>query len=213
MILDFSNTNDIQYSLKCVNNSENSWYFYIYQRMSNQSDNDIYSLVWMSSPYKIGLQSFITFKWSLNDSFWWFNTGNLQEQVIPKSGGSVSASLTSSNSTTFNTDNNTPQFSTPVSGTPSNEFLIMGGDNIPNFTFSTGIGMSDFATYIKQTYANTSQEFGSNTTFWVAATTSQKLVTETLNQTNISNTEIFSFPLNTYSLTASFGEDNLWTII
>ncbi|MDO5969867.1 hypothetical protein Q4Q35_08605 [Flavivirga aquimarina] len=180
--------------------------------MSNQSDNDIYSLVWMISPYKIGLQSFITFTWSLNDSFWWLNTGKLQADVIPKSGGSVSASLTSNNSTTFNIENNTPQFSTPVSGTPSDAFLIMGGNNIPNFTFSTGIGMSNFATCIKQTYVNTSQEFDSNTTYWVAATTSQKQVSETLSLTNISNTETFSFPLNTYNLTATLGEDNIWSI-
>ncbi len=210
--LDFSNENTIQYSLKCVNNSKSSWCFYIYQRMSNQSDNDIYSLVWMASPYKIGLQSFIIFTWSLNDSFWWFNTGNLQEEVIPKSGGTVSASLTSNNSTTFNIENNTPQLSIPVSGTPPDEFLMKGGNNIPNFTFSTGIGMSNFSTYIKQANANTAQEFDSNTTFWVAAATSQKEVTETLGQTKISNTAMFSFPLNKYSLTAYFEEDNLWTI-
>ncbi|AUP80210.1 protein RhiA [Flavivirga eckloniae] len=213
MILDFSKENAAtQYSLKCINNSDSNWYFYIYQRMLNQEDNDVYSLVWMASPYKIGKNSFIIFTWSLEDSFWWFNTGDLQIDVVPASGGDISASLPSNNSTTFSIVDNTPKLSSAVSGTPSDKFLIKGEDNIPNYTFSTGIGMSDFATYLKQSYTNTSQEFDSNTTFWIAATTSQKQVTGVLSQTNISNAAIFSFPVNVYNLTASLGEDNLWTI-
>src|SRR5438309_24929 len=106
MILDFSKEGATQYSLKCVNQSTMNWYFYIYQRISYQSDNDIYSLVWMASPYMIAPQSYTIFRWAVNYSFFWFDTGNLQTGVIPKSGGCKSASLTTNNYTTFNIEDN-----------------------------------------------------------------------------------------------------------
>jgi hypothetical protein len=210
MILDFSGEGGIKYSLKVYNNSTTNWFFYIYQRMSNQSDNDIYSLVWMASPYKIGPGSFMTFIWSIDYSFFWFDTKKLMEGVIPFIGGSISASLKSNNSTTFNIDDNTPEFLPTISGDPPCEFLIMGGRDIPNSVFSTGIGMSNSATFLQQSYSNIQQEFSPDSTFWVAAS-SQIQTMEALKDT-ISNTTMFTFPINVYSLTGTLGEDNLWII-
>jgi rhizosphere induced protein len=211
MILDFSEVG-VQYSLKCMNQSTTSWYFYIYQRISNQSDNNIYSLAWNVSPYKIGVGAFMTFNWSVNYSFAWFNTGSLKAGIVPMSGGQVPANLETNNSTIFSVENNTPQFSTPISGAPSGQFLTMGANDIPNSTFSTGIGVSGFATLIGQSNANTQQNFNSDATLWVGATTTLMQTTEVLHQDNISNTSEFIFPLNIYSLTATLGENNLWTI-
>lgn len=211
MVLDFSGEGGIKYSLKVYNNSTKSWVFYIYQRTPNQSDNDIYSLVWMASPYKIGSGSFMTFIWSIDYSFFWFDTGKLIEGVIPYMGGSVSASLESNNSTTFNIEDNTPEFLPTISGEPPYEFLIMGGRDIPNSAFSTGIGMSNSATFLQQSYSNIQQEFSPDSTFWVAAT-SQVQAMEVLSQSTISNTTMFTFPVNVYSLTGTLGEDNLWII-
>jgi rhizosphere induced protein len=212
MVLDFSENADVKYSLKCINSSTQNWTFYIYQRMAEQSNNGIYSLVWMISPYKVGPSAFITFVWSLDYSFFWFDTGSLQQGIVPLMGGSISATLNSNNSTTFNITNNTPGFSIPTAGSPSNQFLIMGGNSIPNSTFSTGIGISNSATFLMQTYVNTPQTFNANQSIYVAATTTQIQVTETLNQNTINNTTMVTFPINTYNLTATLGEDNLWTI-
>lgn len=212
MILDFSSDNGAQYSLKCINQSSNNWYFYIYQRISDQSNNDIYSLIWMASPYKIGTQSFMTFRWSADYSFHWFDTGKLQVGVTPGSGGSIAADLSTGNETTFDSKDNTPQLSPPVQIASPSGFSIVQGSNIPNNIFSTGIGMSGFAISVKQSLVNTMQMFDSDTTFWVAATTQQIQATAVLSQDAIMNSSVFAFPLNVYNLTATLGENNLWTV-
>ncbi|MBJ6369275.1 hypothetical protein [Snuella sedimenti] len=180
--------------------------------MSEQLENDIYSLVWMTSPYKIGVDSFVFFIWSLDTSLWWLDTGKLEAGVSPKSGGSIAASLSSNNSTTFNIEDGTPKFSNTVSGMPSDKFLIMGGSDIPNSAFSTGTGESYFPTFTKQAYINTQQTFDSDATLWVAVTTSYIQAMDVLGQSNISNAAIVTFPLNRYNLTAVLGEDNTWNV-
>jgi hypothetical protein len=65
MVLDFSQGSGTPYSLTCWNRSAGSWYFYLYQRLPGQQADDIFSLAWMTSPYKVGVNSFITFVWML----------------------------------------------------------------------------------------------------------------------------------------------------
>lgn len=166
----------------------------------------------MASPYKIGTQSFMTFRWTTDYSFHWFNTGKLQIGVTPGSGGSITADLSAGNQTTFDTKDNTPQLSIPVQGTSPEQFSIIQGSNIPNNIFSTGIGMSGFAISVKQSYVNSAQTFDPDTTFWVAATMQQIQTMEVLSQDLISNSSVFAFPLNVYTLTATLGENNLWTV-
>jgi hypothetical protein len=212
MILDFSGDCGIQYSLKCINQSTTSWYFYIYQRAPGQSDNDIYSLVWMTSPYKIGLLSFITFKWSVDYSFFWLNTGKMEAGIVPYSGGYTPASLSTANSTTFDIKDDTPQLSGSVQGPSPEEFSIIQSGNVPNAIFSTGIGMSGFTTFIQQSYANTSQAFRSDASIYIAAATQPMQAMQVISQGSIPNSIAITFPLNICDLTAILGEDNLWTV-
>lgn len=212
MILDFSANNEAQYALTCSNQSSIAWYFYIYQRVENQSEDNMYSLVWMVSPYKIGIKSFITFKWSVCYSFYWLNTGTLQPGIVASSGGLENADLSTANSTTFDIKDNTPQLYIPIQTMPQGVFSIAQSANIPNGVFSTGIGMSDFPILIKQSLTNTIQTFGINTTYWVAASTQQTAGMQVLSQGNISNSAAFTFPLNQYNLTTILAQDNTWSV-
>lgn len=212
MRLDFSIQGERQYSLTCMNQSSGDWYIYIFQTLVDQSTNEIYSLVWMASPYRIGNQSYVTFVWSENLAFVWLDTGILGTGVTPSSGGSLSASLESSNITAFEIVSETPQFSTPTQGSPSDMISIEVGNSVPNSVFSTGVGMSGFPIIVGQSYQNVTQNFGLDTTFWVAATTSKIVVSEVLIQQAVSNSTSFAFPPNVYGLTAILGSNNLWTI-
>lgn len=210
-ILDFSEGADERYSLKCVNRSTQSWYFYLFQRQQNPSGTDKFSLCWMVSPYRIGVGSFMTFRWSMEYGFSWLNTGRLEAGSTPLSGGYVLGSLTTANSTTFDIVENTPELATPSPGDPADLFLIHGGEDLPNRIFSTGIGMSGSAAIVMQTYANTPQQFSANTSYWVGATTRQIRHNEVLQQDVIPNSSEFHFPANTYSMTLKLGEDNQWS--
>jgi hypothetical protein len=211
MILDFSREGLVKYSLKVYNYSARNLVFYIYQRLPNQSQDGTYSLVWMASPYKISTGSFMTFIWSVDYSFFWFDTEKLTEGIIPFIGGSIPASLKTKNTTTFNIENDSPEFSPAIFGNPSDKFSIMGGDSIPNSKFSTGIGMSASATFLQQCYLNSPQSFNSNPVFWVSASPQVQL-NQVLSQDTIPNSAMFSFALNQYSLTATLGIKNSWTI-
>jgi rhizosphere induced protein len=212
MLLDFSGDGEVKYSLKCINQSVVPWYFYIYQRTPNQADNNIYSLVWMTSPYKLTPQSYIAFKWSVDYSFFWFDTGKIQPGAVPTAGGIQPASLPSANSVSFNIQNDAPQFSTPVKDASPNQFSILQGANIPNAAFSTGIGTSGFGTLIQQAYMNTGQTFGTNSVFWVAAKMDYVQPTQILSQNDSLNSASFAFPLNIYTLTATLKQDNTWSV-
>ena len=212
MILDFSKDTGVKYSIKCVNNSAASWYFYIYQRMLNQADSGIYSMAWMASPYKLSVQSYITFTWSADYSFFWFDTGALQPNVIPFAGGIQDAALPLANYTAFDVKNDTPQLAVPTGSDVQDQFSILPGADIPNGVFSTGIGMSGFATFVQQSFINVMQSFGTNASFWVAASTNQVNVNQVLVQTDSLNSISFSFPSNIYSLTAVLQANNTWIL-
>ncbi len=217
MTLDFSTADEPQYAVKCINHSVTNWYFYLYQRINNQSAGAMYSLVWMTSPYKIGTDAFIKFVWSMQYGFFWFDTGPLQVGIVPLTGGSVPASLPSNNSTIFNIQGDTPAFSPPVAGEDSGKFYIMGGNTIPNLVFSTGTGIACNAVFIQQTLANTPQLFNTamgngGVSYGVAATTIRIQPAQVLTQGSIANSLLFTFPVNTYSLTAVLAENNTWSV-
>jgi rhizosphere induced protein len=219
MIVDFSTAGETKYSLTCINNSATNWYFYLYQRITKDASEAIYSLAWMTSPYKMGPGTFITFAWSIQYSFFWFDTGPLQAGTIPLLGGSNAASLPSNNSTTFTIEDDTPGFTPPVAGEEPGKFYIMGGSTIPNLVFSTGMGLSGNAVFIQQALANTPQVFNtgmdSGTTtvsYGVAATTTKIQPMQVLVQGSIGNSTLFTFPVNTFTRTAVLAENNTWSI-
>jgi rhizosphere induced protein len=198
-----------QYNLVCTNNSSTDWVFYVYQTMPSQP-SDVFSLAWFASPYKVSVGSSITFTWGIDYSFVWGQTGTVAPGVLFSASGIKPCSLTGANMTTFSLDNNAPQLSTPVSGGQAGSLTINEASNVPNGTFSTGIGMSGYGTFVQQAYANTTQVYTPTPKYWIAAANQMQMgvvLAQTVNQA-----ASFDFPPNVYTVRATLGQNNMWTI-
>jgi hypothetical protein len=197
------------YNLVCQNNSSVPWVFYVYQTMPKQP-SDVFSLAWFASPYKISPGSKMSFKWDINYSFVWGNTGTVTPGVIYDAGGIKSCSLTGANQTTFSLDNNAPQLSTPTQGGQEGSLTVNQASNVPNNVFSTGIGMSGQGSFVQQALQNAPQVYTPTPKYFIAAAT-QMQMGMVLAQT-ITGSEQVAFPTNVYTMYATLGDNQLWTV-
>jgi len=210
-LLDFSDARTVKYAIRCVNNSTANWYFYLFQKMKNQSVDSIYSLVWLSSPYKLARSSTITFVWTANFSFEWIGVGKIvPDKVYPMSGTEI-AHIRTASKTSFNIVNQTPIFSKASKGPGHEIFTIDVKGNVPNNSFATGIGMSGQPTFVKASMPNTTQKINAKSEYVLGAATEIRMG-QLLPFTHISNTIEFHFPTNVYHLEAVLGENNLWKV-
>lgn len=204
-----ADSNGTNYSLTCKNNSSIAWTFYMYQKLPVQP-SQIFSLAWLTSPYKIAPNSKIKFQWSIDYTFVWGNTGILQPGVTYDAGGSYPCSPNGSNLTNFNISDNTPQLTVPTPGGTSGSLTILEGSTFPNGIFSTGIGMSGQGTFAQQALTNTTQIYTPKPIYYIAAANSMQSGC-VLEQT-VSQTGEVDYPMNIYDLTATFGDNQQWTI-
>jgi hypothetical protein len=198
-----------KYTVECWNNSTLNWFFYVYQKMTDQS-NRIFSLAWLASPFLIRPDNFFKFQWTTDYCFVWYGIGELEPGLEFITGGEKPCSPGDKNKTTFNLDGGAPGLSEPTSDPTSDKLIIEIAGDVPNLMYSTGIGMSCQGTFVEQSSMNTTQQYCTDYQYWVAAA-SQINMGQVLSQT-INNTKEFNFPQNAYTLTASIGQDNNWTI-
>ncbi|MEO1259239.1 MAG: protein RhiA [Bacteroidota bacterium] len=211
LILNFATTNNQVYSLNCTNNSSSNWVFFTFQRMDGQNAQNIFSTAWFVSPYKLTPNSHVKFKWSENYSFYWYGPGKLVPGAVFQMWGSEAAALETANATTFDFEENTPAFSKATAGSNNEQFIIDIGADVPNQTFSTGIGMSNQMTFVQQSLVNTTQQFNPQPEYWIAAA-SEMMASQVLGQNSLSNSSSFDFPANVYERNAVFNSNNTWTI-
>ncbi len=202
-------TESTNYRLVCKNNSTVPWVFYVYQTLPSQP-SDVFSLSWFASPYKLSPGSSITFDWSIDYSFVWGNTGTVTPGVNYQAGGIKPCSLTGPNMTTFSTDDNAPQLSDPVIGGQAGSLTINEASNVPNSTFSTGIGMSGQGSFVQQALTNATQVYTPEPKYWIAAATEMQM--GVVLAQNISETAEVQFPNAIYTMYATLNEDQTWTV-
>ena len=209
--MNFANeaTEGTPYKLVCKNNSTVPWVFYVYQTMPSQP-SDVFSLSWFASPYKLSPGSSITFDWSIDYSFVWGNTGTVTPGVNYEAGGIKSCSLTGPNMTTFSTDDNAPQLSDPVTGGQSGSLTVNEASNVPNSTFSTGIGMSGQGSFVQQALTNATQVYTPEPKYWIAAATQMQM--GVVLAQDIAQTAEITFPSAVYTMYATLNEDQTWTV-
>lgn len=199
-----------QYSLKMINNSSQPWTFYVYQKAPQPSSN-VFSLAWFASPFMIrdGGDS-ITFKWEITYNFVWSATGLLIPGVTFDAMGTKPANPNGENTTTFSTSPG-PGLSTPVQAPPEGSLVIKDANDVPNNKFSVGIGMSGTGTYAVQAGTNLKHQFTPTPSYWVGAGIDLQIGTVLSIQTSNPTKEV-KFPPAVFSMEATIGEDNLWTI-
>lgn len=196
------------YSLTLKNQSAESWTFYVYQKPPQPIAN-VFSLAWFASPFVIVQDAQITFKWEIVYNFVWSATNILIPGVTFSASQTIDCSPSGNNKTNFSNLPG-PNFSSAIKGDPSGSLIIADADNVPNKTYSVGIGMSGTGTYAVQAGANLTHTFTPTPSYWVAAGSNVQVGT-VLDITTIGLTEEVIFPISKYSAVGILGEDNDWT--
>ena len=199
------------YSIKMVNNSNRSWFFFVYQQPPPNAYG-AQSLAWLVSPHNInngGDQ--ITFTWVIQYQMMWAQTGLLMPRVIFSASGSKDADLTTDNLSSFSFVNNTPKLSEPTRGGAEGSLTINDGATVPENTFSIGVGMGDKGVYAVNAGPNLKHIFTPNPIYWVCAV-NHVIEGEVMNISTLTEKAKVTFPPNVFSMTATLQGDNTWKI-
>jgi len=195
------------YLLTLKNKSAAAWTFYVYQK-APQPANNIFSLAWFASPFVILPNNQITFEWEEIYNFVWGANGQVIPGVTFNASGDISASPAGANTTTFSTKPG-PNLSGAVKAPPSGSLVINDADDVPNNTFSVGIGMSGTGTYVVQAGTNLKHQFTPTPSYWIAAGVDIKVGTVLNIQTVTTTTEV-KYPINVFTRTLTLNESNVW---
>jgi len=196
------------YELTLKNESSAAWTLYVYQKLPALSP-DIFSLAWFASPFVITPGNRITFEWQIVYNFVWGATGTVMPGVTFNASGEIDGDPAGANTTTFSTSPG-PNLSAAVQAQPSGSLVIKDATNVPNNTFSVGIGMSGTGTYVVQAGANLTHLFTPTPSYWVAAGTGVK-VGSVLDIKTVTQTAEAKFPVNQFKRTGILGQDNTWS--
>jgi hypothetical protein len=196
------------YLLTLQNASAAPWTFYVYQKLP-QPSADVFSLAWFASPFVIVPGSKISFEWQIDYNFVWGATGVVMPGVTFNAGGEILADPAGNNTTTFSAQPG-PNLSTAVQAPPSGSLVINDASNVPNNTYSVGIGMSGTGTYVVQAGPNLKHTFTPTPSYWVAAGSNVKVGT-VLNIQTVTQTAEAKFPVNVFNLTGTLDQSNKWT--
>lgn len=155
------------YSLTCVNNSQLSGSFAVFQKAPPMTvPGNVFSLAWFARPTAPG--SRVTFSWSLDYSFLWSETGLLQPginfaatQVLaadPNGQNLIQLTQDKYGATTF-----VNQSSTGALGS----LTIQQLSNVAPAKTSVGIGMAGSGTFAVQAAPNMTAVFTPHPNYWV----------------------------------------------
>lgn len=201
-----------EYHLKVVNKSRQSWTFCVYQKVPDIVSENVFSLTWLASPYRIGVNSFQNFFWNPDYEFVWYDSGTLEPGVRFLAGGSQKCNPNTENHTEFTvSEGGEPDLSKPnLVRDQKGTLSIHTGEHIPFDKFAVGIGMSGNGTFVQQAQPNLTYTFPTPPqSYWVGASNHIKVET-VLDIHNIATTAEVKFPYKTYSLVATLDEDNKW---
>jgi hypothetical protein len=196
------------YSLKLINQSDNSWTFYVYQQVPNQQSANVFSLAWFCSPFNIVPSANITFEWTIDYTFVWGRTGTIQPGVTFSAGQTIFADPASLNTTTFGIAPG-PNLLAAVSGPPQGSLVINDASSVPSNTYSVGIGMGEAGTFVTPAGPNLLHTFTPTPTYWIAAGTDVKIGT-ILDITTVTQNLQVIFPINVYAVSYTLGANNKW---
>ncbi len=197
------------YKLTLINKSASPGTLYVYQQLPNQQSANVFSLAWFASPYQIVPGAQIQFQWTIDYTFVWGQTGTIQPGVTFSAGQTIDADPSSINTTTFSTSPG-PNLSPAVAGPPSGSLIINDAANVPNNSFSVGIGMGSAGTFVTMAGPNLIHTFTPTPTYWIAAGTHVQVGT-VLDITTVTQNLQVQFPVNVYAVTCELNTSNQWT--
>lgn len=200
-----------QYSLTVVNNSTEAQDLCVYQKPVDLGVQNAVSLAWLSAP--CWPNQGVTFKWSLEYSFVWSQTGSLKPGVVfaPQQSLPADPSLMSANQTQFASTEGTFAFQPgAAAGSPQlGSLYIRQLSSIPPSTAAVGIGMSNAGVFVVQAEPNQNLVFTPHPEYWITA--GHFAAGQVLDLEQISNEAMVAFN-GTFEMTATLGPDNTWSV-
>jgi rhizosphere induced protein len=200
-----------QYSLTFINQSTLSHSFLCYQQDPNIGVPNVVSLAWFAK--KAHPNAKIVFKWQIDYSFMWSETGVLtpgvqfvaSEEVIADPQG-----LSGPNKIPFLSKDGAFLFGPPSVDGTLGSLTINNGPGFPADSASVGIAMSGSGTFAVPAAPLFNAIFTPHPQYWIAFGDFEE--GEVLDITQISSKANVVFPPNVYAMTAIYGADGRWTI-
>lgn len=197
-----------QYSLVFVNNSTQEGTVCVYQQDPNITNPDVMSLAWFAKP--AAPTTTIIFTWGIDYDFVWSETGVLRPGVLFVASQTWPTDLSSENQVTFTNQDGAYTFADQQAGPQAGSLYITEDGTIPPNQASVGIGMSGFGTFAVQAQPNMNLVFTPNPQYWV--TFGSYTQGEVMDISEVNNPAEIVFPPNVYSMTATLGANNEWTV-
>lgn len=197
-----------QYSVEFINKSTNSGNVAIFQKMPDQKALNIFSLAWFSKFVNPSVHE--TFRWNIDYSFVWSDTGEVKPGVIFEGGEETPANLQSANTILLDY-NGGYFFGAPSFTGQAGSLYIDQSNNVPLKQAAVGIGMSNAGTFVKAAQPNLHLEFIPHPSYWIVFGDYQE--GEILDIEQITDAIELVFEPNIYNVTATLQQNNTWTVV
>lgn len=200
-----------QYSIQFINASQMSKSFLCYQEDPNIGVPDVVSLAWFAKMAHPNTK--VVFKWNIDYSFVWSETGNLSPGVTFLASETQEADPAGTggpNQIAFNYNAGAYQFGPSSSTGAPGSLTINTGGGFPYAGASVGIGMSNSPSFAVPAAPNFNYMFTPHPEYWIAFGTFDE--GEVLDITAISTKAKVVFPPNVYSMTATYTASGKWSI-
>jgi len=198
------------YNLTLKNNSATPWTFYIYQQAPEQPGNEVFSLVWLASPFHMKPDTQINFSWTMDYGFVCGTCESLRPGATFSASDQASGDLNLNNAIELVNWKNKPSLNNPVRGNHPGALTISSHSNVPDKSVAVGMSLSGSATFITATGPNLAHVFTPTPIYWIAAGTEVQAGT-VLDISAVKQNAKVVFPTNCHSLSYSLGPDNQWT--
>lgn len=198
----------MNYTLNFENHSRNLGDVCIYQTDPTfDQDENVMSLAWFTK--RTHPETNVNFKWGLDYSFVWSETGELKPGVIFEASQVVAADLQSANKAIFDYNQEAFLIEKDSNSSPGS-LQIVETNKIPFNRASVGIGMSGAGTFVKPAEPNMNLKFTPHPEYWITFGNFEK--GEVLDIGEITNKQKITFKPNQYSITVILQEDSTWRI-
>ncbi|MFT4908283.1 MAG: hypothetical protein ACI978_002373 [Oleispira sp.] len=154
-----------KYSCTVKNDSTQSGDFCIFQEVPDVNIPNIVTLAWLAKA--ANPTTTLKFDWSLDYSFIWSNTTNLQPGTKVEASQSWPCDTTTRNRINLDKVNNAYTFDAPTQGDYHGNLYIDQGQSVESKQVSVGIGMSGKGTFLAPSQPNMQLCFTPKPSYWL----------------------------------------------
>lgn len=205
------------FTVTAVNDSNNDFYFYMFQKSPELESAGFSSTAWLTTAYKIAKNGGVAnFKWSINYGLQWSQQGEVAPGVIVGQGARatpVSTGVGESNYVKFSIANDAPRFTDLQNkGSAGSLFIdtINAVPNIPSDTFVFGLAVNDKLAWATAAQNGLLLSMTPKVKFWLTsgATIAQN---EVLESNVTSNAVQFDFKDGKNNAVVTLQSNNTWS--